>query len=32
MSGMALFLQEFNEAGFLGDQGVDAGSFAVNCM
>ena len=25
-----LFLQEFDEAGFLGDQGVDAGGFAVD--
>ena len=33
----ALFFQQFDEAGFLGDQGVDASSFAVeygsdNCL
>ena len=28
--GVPLFLQQFDEAGFLGDQGVDAGGFAVD--
>jgi hypothetical protein len=27
---LPFFLQEFDEAGFLGDQGVDASSFAVD--
>jgi hypothetical protein len=29
---LALFLQQFDEAGFLGDQGFDAGGFAVNSL
>jgi len=29
---LALLLQEFNEFGFLGNQGVNAGSFAVKMI